>query len=146
MPFTWTRELSTGIADIDTQHQELLSRLNNLIGGIRRRKKDREAVRGYIEYLREYIAFHFAAEEREMTMHRYPGLAEHEAEHEQFKKQVNQLYHDYLSEGTSEKVFEETVWASGVWFVDHIHKTDKKMAAFLIQLTKAGSKKQTSSG
>ena len=137
MPFTWNKDLSTGIADIDFQHRELLSRINTLIGGIKRRKKDREAVRGYIEYLREYVAFHFAAEEREMTEHRYPGLAEHEAEHDEFKKQVNQIYRDYLSQGTSEEVFAETVWSSGVWFVNHIRNTDKKMAAFLMLRTKA---------
>lgn len=135
MSFSWNNDLITGIEDVDTQHKELFARINALLTSCDK-ASGRDEVRGYIEYLREYIAYHFAAEEREMTTYKYPGLAAHEAEHEHFKKQVNQLYREYTEQGTSEQILRTTVWSSGEWFVNHILKTDKAMAAFLIRQAK----------
>ena len=132
MSFTWNEELATGVADIDSQHKELIARVNALLAACNE-GKDREEIGKYLEFLREYIAFHFAAEEREMTGRRYPGLAAHEAQHEQFKRQVSDLYGQFASKGASLQVVLTAITTSGTWLVNHIQRTDKEMAKFLKQ-------------
>jgi len=130
MSFAWTEDLSTGVADIDSQHKELISRVNALIAACNE-DKDRDEIGRYLGFLHEYIAFHFAAEEREMAGRGYPGLAAHEAQHEHFKKQVNDLYQQFTAHGASIQVVLMTIHASGTWLVNHIDRTDKELAAFL---------------
>jgi hemerythrin len=130
MSFQWTGELSTGIDDIDRQHIELISHVNALLAACNDRK-GREDIGKFLAYMSEYVAFHFAAEEREMIGGRYPGLAQHEEEHEAFKKRIAELKRSFLEQGASTPVVLMTVRSAGEWLVGHIMKTDKEMAGFL---------------
>jgi hemerythrin len=130
MSFEWTESLSTGVKDIDDQHRELLARLTKVLELCSSSNSAGE-VGSYLAYLREYIAFHFAAEEREMTTYKYPGLAAHEAEHEQFKQRINYLYRSYTEHGASTAVVVTTIRTSTEWLIQHIYRADKTMAAFL---------------
>jgi hemerythrin len=130
MGFEWNDDLRTDIRDIDDQHKELFSRINRLLEACSR-STDRDEIGRYLNFLREYVTFHFAAEEREMTGHRYPALPGHEAEHEHFKKQVNKLHQQFSEHGWSIQVLLTTVRSSGEWLVNHIQKTDRELAAFL---------------
>jgi hemerythrin len=130
MSFQWTEDLSTGVDDIDTQHKELILRLNTLLEACSN-QKGRDDVGRFLGYLSEYVAFHFAAEEREMTCYHYPGLAAHEQEHEHFKKVVGGLKRDVGEHGAGINVVLMTVRSSCDWLVNHIKKTDKAMAEYL---------------
>lgn len=132
MSFQWAEDLSTGVDDIDMQHKELILRVNTLLAACNDRKS-REEIGKFLTYLGEYVAFHFAAEEREMTGSRYPGLAQHEREHDDFKKRIAILKRSFLEQGASTQVVLMTVRLSGEWLVSHIMRTDKEMAAFLKQ-------------
>ena len=135
MAFSWREELGTGVKDIDDQHRELIARINNLLDACSRPTESRE-VGSYLRFLQEYVAFHFAAEERDMTGCAYPGLAAHEQEHEQFKRRVNDLCRQHAQQGVSISVVLKTISSSGEWLVEHIMKTDRQMAAFLVQAKK----------
>jgi hemerythrin len=132
MSFEWNDELAMNIEDIDNQHKELFSRLNALLAACAT-NQDKDAVASYLSFLREYVAYHFAAEEREMLTHGYPGLAKHESEHVQFKNRVNQLYDSFLAHGVTIPILVAAISSSGEWLVNHIHKTDKALAAFLLE-------------
>ena len=81
MEFAWSDDLLTGVRDIDEQHRELFSRVNTLIVACTQ-QKGKDEIGNYLQFLMDYVAFHFAAEEREMTTYQYPGLPELEREHE----------------------------------------------------------------
>lgn len=130
MGFQWTEDLSTGIDDIDIQHKELISQVNTLLAACNDRK-GKEEIGKFLAYLGEYVAFHFAAEEREMTGSRYPGLAQHEQEHEAFKKRIAELNRSFLEQGANIPVVLMTVRSAGEWLVGHIMKADMEMAGFL---------------
>jgi len=130
MSFDWSDELITGIADIDSQHRELFARLNALLQESKS-FNDRNAIGTYLEFLREYVVFHFAAEEREMAAHKYPRLAQHKAEHELFRSKINHLADSFATHGADMQVFVMTIRSSGEWLVNHISETDKSLAAFL---------------
>jgi hemerythrin len=135
MSFQWTDDLSTGVADVDSQHQEIISRINALMEACARHPSDRAAIGAYLDFMQEFIAYHFAAEEREMTGHAYPGLASHEARHEELKREINTLCRDFREHGANVPVVLMTMRTAGEWFIDHIQKTDKAMAAYLKERT-----------
>jgi hemerythrin len=130
MTYQWTDDLLTGIADIDEQHKELFRRLNALSDACTQQQGRKEIAR-YVDFLMEYVAYHFTAEEREMTTHRYPGLADHENEHEEFKKQINALSRDLRVSGASHELIQVALWTSAEWLANHVKGTDREMAEFL---------------
>ncbi|MEK6743203.1 MAG: bacteriohemerythrin [Nitrospirota bacterium] len=132
MSFVWTDDLLTRVDDIDEQHKEIFVRLNALLDALAR-QKGKEEIGGFLDFLEEFVAYHFAAEEREMTGHKYPGLADHEKEHEEFKKRICALKRDFNESGASTQLVLMTVRSSCEWLVGHIKKTDKAMAGFLKQ-------------
>jgi len=130
MSFQWTEDLSTGVDDIDAQHRELILHVNTLLDACGH-QKGRDDIGRFLDYLSEYVAFHFAAEERDMTYYHYPGLAAHEQEHEHFKKVVGGLKREFAEHGAGISVVLMTMRASCDWLVNHIKKTDRSMAAYL---------------
>ena len=68
--------LITGNEMIDTQHRELISRTNQFLGKLEERPGRVEAIQ-MLDYLDEYIEFHFGEEEKLQEEIGYPGLAEH---------------------------------------------------------------------
>jgi hemerythrin len=135
MAFAWREDLRTGVDDIDKQHKELIARLNKLIEACNWPAGNRQ-VGEYLAFLNEYVNFHFAAEEREMTTHAYPGLAGHAGEHREFRKRVNDLCRQHEQQGANLSVLLKTISSSGEWLVSHIMKADKEMAQFLVQAGK----------
>jgi hemerythrin len=130
MSFMWSDDLGTGIAAIDSQHRELIARVNELVD-VCSGQTEREAVGRFLVYLHEYITYHFAAEEREMSRRGYPGLAAHRSEHEEFTRRVNDLSRSFLEHGANIQVVLMTMRSAEEWLVNHIKKTDRAMAAFL---------------
>jgi hemerythrin len=130
MGFEWADSLATGVEDIDSQHKELINRVNALLDACNQQKENEE-IGKYLSFLREYVAYHFAAEERTMTEQRYPGLKQHEEEHEAFKARVHDLYRSYTGRGVSIPTLVMTIRSSCDWLVNHIMKTDRAMADFL---------------
>lgn len=130
MSFEWHDDLYTGVSSIDSQHKEILARFNALLQACNT-TGEKDEIGGYLKFVHEYILYHFA-EEREMSAHKYPLLAEHKAEHEMFKIRINQLYEGYMLHGVSMQVFVMTIRSSGDWLVNHIYKTDKIMAGYLL--------------
>jgi hemerythrin len=130
MAFQWTEDLRTGVDDIDAQHMELILHINALLDACSH-QKGKDDIGSFLGYLSEYVAFHFAAEEREMTRYHFPGLAAHEQEHEQFKKVVGDLKRKFARHGAGINIVLMTMRSSCDWLVNHIKKTDKEMAEFL---------------
>ncbi len=133
MSMQWTEDLSTGAADIDEQHKELFGRFNRLLEACTQQRGLSE-IGSYSDFLMEYVAYHFAAEEREMSTFRYPGLQRHEDEHEQFKKEINALHREIRATGARMTLVLTMLWASWEWLVRHVKGTDREMAAFLKQV------------
>ncbi len=67
----WRKDLETGHADIDREHQDIYVRLNE-IGGAIERGADPEALRSLIRLLLDYSNRHFWHEEGVMRCHRCP--------------------------------------------------------------------------
>ena len=71
--------LVTGNEMIDTQHKELIDKINKLLDSCETSKEKVVAVKT-LDYLADYTEFHFGEEEKLQESINYPAIAEHKKE------------------------------------------------------------------
>ena len=126
--FQWTEELSVNIEEIDNQHQQLVSLMNNLSVAIHMGKGD-NVLGEILTKLSEYATIHFATEERLMKIHGYPDLANHKKEHHALKNHVLEL-NSRLNAGQLLPAVTVSNFLKD-WIVNHFQQTDMKFGPFL---------------
>ncbi len=90
--FGWNKELETGNELIDEQHMQLIIAVNKLLIVRKNRPtKNGESVEDCIQYLEQYIKFHFQAEEAFQVECNYPDYRKHQAQHEHLSTQLRFL-------------------------------------------------------
>lgn len=79
----WNDNLASGSPDIDTQHKELFQRINSLLDALAKNADknttDRQEVSKIIQFLTEYVVFHFGTEEKYMAKFNYSSTSAHKA-------------------------------------------------------------------
>lgn len=129
----WSKGLLTGVESIDRQHKELFDRINAILENSK--SKGREATQRAISFLEDYVVSHFRDEENSMNKYGYPGYLAHKKEHEDFIKNFSELKKkigNSISQFNGELLMTiDTEKVLGSWWVNHINKADKAMAAFL---------------
>lgn len=129
----WTQDLAVGIPTIDSQHQELFERINNLLTAIKEHRC-RSEIDGTIKFLDDYAAFHFGEEERRMQAAEYDGLAEHKQHHAAYRKNIAELKEQAALPRVQGMSYELSVTANQIivdWIVEHIMQVDKKFGAYM---------------
>lgn len=126
----WNASLSVGIPSVDTQHQELVKAFNELEGAMREGKGS-ERILTTLRFLGEYALKHFSTEEALMSIHRYPGLDQHRAAHETFRKDFARILKE--TEATQHRVAKTMDVSRRLldWLFTHIRQVDKEMGTFL---------------
>ena len=81
---------------IDSQHKELIGRINDLLRSCEEEADLRAAVK-MLNYLADYTEYHFGEEEALQAAIGYPGIEEHKKKHEELRKTVEEL-HEMLEE------------------------------------------------
>jgi hemerythrin len=137
-PFvTWDDKYSVGIPLIDEQHKELIRLTNELYqgclaGDAAARDFFFSAIRGALDY----VKYHFSAEEKILENIRYPHLAEHRKQHEDF---IRKMVEDVKSfQGGRKFVPNNFVRFLRDWILSHIAITDTQYAAYIMNLKKHG--------
>ena len=124
----WSSALGAGIVWMDYQHQTLIEKINFLYTAILE-KKGEDLIAETIIFVEDYIANHFALEEKYMEAYSYPERYEHVEAHEQFRKNMQEL--KSFKNAKSELFAESLCYDLFDWFKNHIKKTDKKLSIFL---------------
>ena len=131
MHLEFDQSLVTGNDMIDTQHKELIGKIDDLLTFCEESKEKVKAIK-MLGYLAEYTEFHFAAEEKLQAEISYPAIEEHKKKHAEFKKTIEEL-HDMLEE--EEGPTEEFVFAVRKnvvnWLFEHIQKMDQELAVYV---------------
>ena len=134
MPVEWSEDLATGIEIIDSQHKELLYRINSLMEAISQRK-GREETREITGFLDDYLQLHFKTEEDAMLKHSYPDYDRHKEAHDHYRFLFKEFKSNYdASPGPHHTVLLTNMVMDLVH--NHIRKTDKALAAFLRSIGK----------
>lgn len=127
----WTPDLSVGIGEIDTQHREFISIMQQLAGNIQ--EYDDIKIDVTISFLEEYAIKHFNLEQTYMMVYSYPGMQEHINAHEEFKDEIAGL----RKKSSSKKITADHINTElKNYFFNHIKTIDMQLATFLIKKMK----------
>lgn len=122
--------LVTGNELIDSQHKELMNKINKLLDSCET-GADKLAAIQMLDYLAEYTDFHFQAEEKLQEEIDYPGIQEHKKEHAKLKQVVSDLYEMLEDQEGPSDAFVEQVNKNVIeWLYRHIKGFDRSVAEY----------------
>ena len=114
---SWSKELETGIPEIDSQHRQIIDYINQLIDS--RKNGDRGGIKQVIGELIEYTVSHFAFEESLMERAEYAYIAPHKRIHRLFEKRVKEYANRFAKK---EEVSEEYQIAFVLVLSQRVHR------------------------
>lgn len=130
MGIEWREFLAVGVEEIDEQHKELFSRVNDLLAACDEGKGADELLR-LLTFLDEYALSHFAAEEKLQQVNHYPDYLKHRDQHKEFIGRIADLKQELsLGNGGLPTVISTSRFAVG-WLTEHISKVDKALGDYL---------------
>lgn len=123
--------LITGNKMIDSQHQELIYRINELLKSCENKKiNTQEAVKA-LNFLSDYTNYHFMEEENLQEKIGYPGLEEHRKKHQDLCKVVEDLFEMLSEQGVTEEFISQVNKEVVQWLQYHIQGFDRSVAEYL---------------
>ena len=115
---------------IDSQHRELIYRINKLLDSCEDSDAKLAAIKT-LDYLSDYTVFHFGAEEELQKEIEYPGYEAHKEQHENFKKTISELDEMLQEEEGPSPAFVKKVEENVIkWFYTHIEGFDRSVAEY----------------
>jgi hemerythrin len=123
----WKPDYETGVPAIDTHHKVLFDNINQLGKLLDKAEIERAESDYLLEFLEQYAAQHFKAEETCMARYRCPAHAKNKTEHGQFLNVVRYCRTEYAATTAAREVLER-LHASLVWWIkNHILKVDAQL-------------------
>jgi len=126
----WNDNLSVGVRLIDDQHKMLLKHLAEFSEAVAAHHGPGE-IAGTLDFLVDYMDFHFKTEEKHMRANSYPGLEPHLKEHVKFTRTLANLGEDFREEGATASLAEAINTMLINLFLKHIEAIDQQFGAFL---------------
>lgn len=124
----WNPSYSVKIGEIDTQHQKLITMINELNDAMLKGKA-KEILSPLIDGLIAYTQVHFSKEEMLFDKYKYPDAPAHKEEHAAFVKKVSE-FREGFKKGNMSLTISIMDFLSN-WLTKHICGTDKKYSDFL---------------
>jgi hemerythrin len=131
--FLWNDKFKSGYEEMDKQHRRLVQIIDDLMYAILKESNQTVKITAILHELDDYIATHFSYEEKKMEEHNYTEIQEHKNEHEDFKKQIRKINTYALEKDRREEYLNDMLKYTISWLTEHILKTDKKLASYLIE-------------
>ena len=126
----FTENLATGNEMIDSQHKELIQKINDLLDSCEK-SSDKVVAIKTLDFLSDYTEYHFNAEEQLQKDIEYPGYDKHKAQHEEFKKTVEELHEMLVEEEGPSPAFVAKVQENVInWLDTHIQGFDRSVAEY----------------
>lgn len=126
MKYELTPDLLTGSALIDSEHRQLFAAINSLMEDCER-GRGRDSIVKTSKFLVDYVAKHFADEEKLQISTKYPGYAGHKAFHEEYKKSLAQTVKKIEADGPTIASLGK-LNAAVATIISHIRREDKNLA------------------
>ncbi len=125
---TWHSNYTVNVKEIDKQHQQLISIMNELHDGMKA-GKGKEVLSRVLDELIKYTAFHFKYEEMLFDKFSYPDTAVHKRQHADLVQQVLE-YKENFDSGKKILTIEVMDFLKE-WLTNHIVGADKNYSSFL---------------
>ncbi len=130
MALQWSDNLSVGVKEIDDEHKELIAKVNDLYTACSQ-GKGRAEVANTVNFLSEYVIFHFRDEERLQKKISYPYYAAHKAQHDAFIKDFTVLKNKIDKDGASIDMLMRINRVVVEWLIKHIGNSDKAIGEYI---------------
>jgi len=121
--------METGVEKIDSQHRELINRINSLLE-IEDKAASEEKTQKTIDYLGEYVVKHFSDEEELQVKSNYPNYAEHKKKHALFVEEFTQLEKEFAGKSHSMEFAMKLNNSLITWIVKHIKGDDVEFGKY----------------
>lgn len=122
-----TKRFSTGITDIDAQHEQLY----HTVEIFNYENNSKEFLWQVLLDLEKYTAIHFSTEEKYMEKFDYPQKKEHIKEHRFFSEKFLVIKNDFAQEGFSEDFINSFREFLTTWLSEHYAGSDIQLAEFI---------------
>ena len=125
--FQFTEDCIVGVEQIDTEHQYLISLMNQMMEAVYKEEKVEEKqteLEEYIDRLIEYGDVHFSHEEAYMEKINDPELNYQKLQHNMFLTKVRALDMQDLNDTEKRKILEDTLKYLTKWLYRHIIGSD----------------------
>ncbi len=124
----WKTEFEIGIPDVDHEHQEIITLINDLHEAM----SGENATISVMDFLGEiyaHVAAHFALEEKIMRTNSYDQYRDHKADHERLLDELRDIMDDYEENA----YFSDEEFAGHVerWFTEHFKTKDARLHKYL---------------
>ncbi len=126
----WSESLSVGVERIDSQHRELISRVNAFFVATKA-EKGPEEVKKVLDFLSSYVVTHFAEEEALQVQYGYPDYQAHRKLHQDFVKEVASLRSELEKSGFTAAGCSLVGMTLVNWLVSHISMQDKSIGKYI---------------
>lgn len=130
----WKERYRIGVDLIDTQHKELFKRLSDFIMIVQNDEdwdKKLDKVKETLDFMKEYVVFHFDAEEAYQEKVGYPDIKKHKKVHADFKDEINEYVRIFETEGFTEKKVQELNARLMTWLIMHVGKMDQQIGEYV---------------
>lgn len=128
MAVVWDKSMTTGVADVDGQHQEIIRQIN-AFGAAMTAGKGREELGRMLDFVGKYAIDHFTKEEAHMARYRCPAAEANKAAHRAFVARFGELRKQFAAEGAKATLALDIYTELTTWLVKHIRGIDTKLAA-----------------
>ena len=124
-----TKDMETGVEKIDTQHRELISRINGVLAA-GEKSASKEETKKTVDYLGEYIVKHFSDEQEIHRKSKYPKAEEHKGKHNLFINDFTKLENEFVANGNSMEFTMKLNSSLITWIVKHIKGDDVEFGRY----------------
>lgn len=122
----WDESYSVGNALLDAHHKIFFEMVKKFSENPC--LNDRHALELRVEFLLDYIAMHFVAEETLLRQINYPDFDRHKAEHDNFYQTALSMYMD---KDVSNYTEDEMLHTLQDWFENHVLGEDRRCAPYI---------------
>jgi len=123
----WNESFSVGVAEIDSQHKNLVGMINELHEAMLQRKTN-DVLGNIIQRLSNYTVTHFSTEEKYFDKFGYPNAKPHKIQHQDFVKKVTDFQEKFNKNQVALGI--EIMQFLKDWLIGHIKGSDKAYTEF----------------
>lgn len=130
----WKDKYKVGVKNIDDQHRELFKRLSDFIQTVQSDLSWEDKlgrVKETMNFMQEYVEYHFDDEERYQEKINYPDMELHKEVHAKFKGEMYKYVEIFDKGQFTEKRVQEFSAKLMTWLIMHVGKMDQKIGEYI---------------
>ena len=124
----WGEILRVGVDEIDEDHRKLVN-IFNILNHAVMEGESQEYLAAILDELINCTVWHCSHEERLMLKHRYAGMEEHKAEHQELIRSASELKQAILQ--ADKASVNRQIESLERWLTEHIFATDMRLGSYL---------------